>query len=374
MRFVEGVADVAPAAWNRLVGPENPCFEWAFLRALEEDSAIPSAGVLPVHATCWRGDALIAAVPLYVKGDGRGEFIYDYAWWRLAAAHGLAYYPKLISMAPFTPVPGSHLLVAPGEDRLALFATLLPVIEDWARESKLTGIHFLYVPDDEAQLLQDCGYLRRLSLQLMWENHGYASFGDYLARFRHKDRVKIKRDRRRLEEQGLTLVSRRGAELTSADAEAMRRFYLNTCAEHGTGSDYLGPGSWARLFELWADRLVLCGAQREGEWVGASLCYQHGDTLYGRYWGADEQLSGLYFNLAFYAPIELAIASGWTRFFAGAGLSRSKFSRGFDAVRVHSAHRLFSTPLATTLRRALEQERESVELELAELRERSRLK
>ena len=366
--------DVAPAAWNRLVGASNPCFEWAFLRALEEDSAIPSAGALPVHATCWRGDELVAAVPLYVKGDGRGEFIYDYGWWRLAAAHGVPYYPKLLSMPPFTPVPGSHFLVAPGEDRLPLIQTLLEVIEDWARESKLTGIHFLYVPEDEADVLEACGYLRRLSLQLVWENRGYASFDDYLARFRHKQRKGIKRDRRRFVEQGLTRVVRRGAELTSEDAATMRRFYLNTCVDHGTGSDYLGPETWARLFADWSERLVMCGAQRDGEWVGASLCYQHDDTLYGRYWGADEALSGLYFNLAFYAPIELAIEQGWSRFYAGAGLSRSKFTRGFDAIRVHSAHRFFSEPLAKTLGRALADEREAAELELSELRTRSRLK
>ncbi|MEZ6183810.1 MAG: GNAT family N-acetyltransferase [Planctomycetota bacterium] len=374
MRFAEGVGELDPAAWDRLVGPDNPCCTWAFLRAMELDSAIPGAGALPVHATCWRGDELVAAVPLYVKGDGRGEFIYDYAWWRVAAALGERYYPKLLSMAPFTPVPGSRFLVAPGEDRPALIATLLQVIEDWARESKLSGIHFLYLPEDEAALLADCGYLRRLTLQLVWENRGYQSFDDYLERFRHKDRVKIKRDRRRLEEQGLTLVTRRGAELGPEDAAAMRRFYLTTCAEHGTGSDYLGPETWEALFASWGERLVLTGAQRDGAWVGASLCFQHGDTLYGRYWGATERLSGLYFNLAFYAPIELAIASGWQRFYAGAGLSRSKFSRGFDAARIHSAHRLFSPRLSATLERAVAEERRDMELELEELRARSRLK
>src|SRR5690348_18438908 len=41
--------------------------------------ALPIYGVEPRHVTLWDGAELVAAAPLYVKHDGRGEFLYDHA-------------------------------------------------------------------------------------------------------------------------------------------------------------------------------------------------------------------------------------------------------------------------------------------------------
>jgi hypothetical protein len=63
-----------------------------------------------------------------------------------------------------------------------------------------------------------------------------------------------------------------------------------------------------------------------------------GDTLVGRYWGAERFVDGLHFNLCYYAPIEWAIGRGIRSFDPGMG-SPHKVRRGFRAVPNFSAHR-----------------------------------
>jgi predicted N-acyltransferase len=350
--------------------------EWAFLEACEAHSALPQYGVAPQHLTLWDDERLVAALPLYVKGDGRAEFIYDYHWYHLASRLGVEYYPKLVSMSPFTPVPGPHVLVAPDQDKSALIPTLAAVVERFAEEAELRGVHYLFLPDDEADALEGLGYVRRVTFQLVWTNDGYVDLDDFLSRFRSRDRVKFKRERRRLEEAGLRLERVTGDAIQPEHEEAIYRFYSRTCELYGTGSHYLQRGTWKRLFEAWRDRLHLFFAREEqpgGELVGGSLCVQKGEDLYGRYWGCREEVPALYFNMALYRPLELAIERGWRRFFAGSGNVAHKYSRGFQPWRTLSLHRLASPELQRALGRHLQQDRAETEAEIARLTASARL-
>lgn len=375
-RFVPGVAEVPRDAWDALTANASPFMEWAFLEAVEAHSARPEFGVLPQHLTLWDDDRLIAALPLYLKGDGRAEFIYDYHWYHLASRLGVEYYPKLVSMSPFTPVPGDHVLVAPGEDKAALIPLIAAVVERFAEQSELRGIHYLFLPEDEADALEGLGYVRRTTFQLVWRNDDYADHDAFLARFRSKDRVKIKRERRRLEDAGLRVERVSGEQITPEHEAAIYAFYTRTCDLYGTGSHYLQQGTWTRLFEVWRDRIHLCFAREDrpgGELVGGSLCVQKGDDLYGRYWGSREEVPSLYFNLAFYRPLELAIERGWKRFFAGSGNSPHKYSRGFQPLRTLSLHKLASPELQRVLGEHLREDRARTEAEIDALTQASRL-
>ena len=59
---------------------------------------------------------LVGAVPLYLKTNSYGEFIFDWAWANAAHRSGVRYYPKLVAAIPFTPATGHRLPVcdAPG--------------------------------------------------------------------------------------------------------------------------------------------------------------------------------------------------------------------------------------------------------------------
>src|SRR5512135_3234560 len=94
----------------------------------------------PVHLALFRGDRLDAAMPLYVKHHTWGEFVFDWAWADAYRRHGLAYYPKLVSCVPFSPVPGPRLLAKNDTDRAALIQSALK----FTHELGFSSFHILF--------------------------------------------------------------------------------------------------------------------------------------------------------------------------------------------------------------------------------------
>jgi predicted N-acyltransferase len=347
VRVLSGVEDVPQAAWDRLVGDASPFVEWAYLRACEVDSATPVHGIHPRHVTAWRGDELVGAVPLYLKRDGRGEFIYDFAWYQLSRRLRAPYYPKLVSMGPFAPFDVPHLLVHPADpERAAVREALLDAVE---AQPGAAGIHWLFVSDEDARALAARGYARRASLQLAWERGELTTFDAWLASLTSKDRVRTRRELRRVEEAGLEVERVEGDAVTLDDVDLMRRYYEATCAAHGTGSDYLKPGTWALLARDWRHRLVLFFAREGGRRVGGSLLVHKGLDLYGRYWGAEGDRPFLYFTLCFYRPIQHALERRLARVYAGAGVTFYKHARGFAPLPVTSMHRVADPGLQSAI-------------------------
>ncbi|MGB1409243.1 peptidogalycan biosysnthesis protein, partial [Alloalcanivorax venustensis] len=81
---------------------EFPFLTDAFLNALQDTgAATPSRGWGPCHLR--DGDALM---PIYARDGSRGEYVFDFAWADAYQRNGLAYYPKLVTAIPFTPVVG----------------------------------------------------------------------------------------------------------------------------------------------------------------------------------------------------------------------------------------------------------------------------
>lgn len=373
-QFVPGVKHLSREEWGRLEAGGSPFHDWDFLVAVEAASAVPEEGFAPAHLTLREDGRLVAACPLYVKGDGRAEFIYDWNWYALAAQLGIGYYPKLVAMCPITPAVAPRFLVEPGRDPEPLKRVLVETAESWARESGLSGVHWLFVTDEDAAFLGELGYLRRESAQLCLDAGRWTSFDDYLACFRARHRKAIKRERRRLAESGLRVDVIEGEDIADEHREALFRFYSKTCLEHGTGSDYLKRGSWDLLFANWRERLLLCTARDDsGKFAAASLSVQGGGQLFGRYWGSSGEWPGLYFELTCYAPLEAAIERGLGRFWAGFGNAAHKHARGFEPLTTLSMHRLFDERLGGILDQWLAKERGFVAEDMATARERSRL-
>jgi hypothetical protein len=78
------------------------------------------------------------------------------------------------------------------------------------------------------------------------------------------------------------------------------------------------------------------------------------DCLYGRYWGASEEIPGLHFEACYYQGIEYCIERGLQRFEPGAQ-GEHKISRGFLPTRTRSYHWIshpgFRAPIADFLKR-----------------------
>lgn len=359
LRVLESITDVPASAWDALLGPSPaPFARHAWLAAMEESgSATPETGWTPRHLTLWRGGALVAAAAAYLKGHSMGEYIYDFAWAQAARQLGVEYYPKLVVGAPLSPATCPRLLVAAGEaDPAALRKALREAAVALAREEGCSSVHVLYPLEEEADALEEAGFARRLTLQFHWRNPGYASFEDYLARFDSKRRNQLRREVRAPAAQGVRLATVRGEALGPEHAAHAFRFYEATCERHAWGRVQLTPDFFARVFRTLPDAVEFVEARREGRLLAGAFNLAWGDVLYGRYWGCDEELPFLHFNVCLYHSVAECIERGRRLFEPGAG-GEHKISRGFEPSGVHSAHLLFHPRLDRAVRSFLAEER-----------------
>ncbi len=361
---------MAPEAWDALVGDGCAFFEHAFLKGLERTGCVgPESGWHPRYVLAWRGRELVGALPLYRKDDSYGEFIFDWSWAEAAQRAGLPYYPKMVVAAPFSPVGGDRFLLASGEGEDTMDA-LLQGAREAAVAEPATGVHFLYASASEAAFLEARGFAIRRTHQFHWRNEGYDTFDDFLARFRSKRRNQIRRERRVVAEAGVSLRVLTGDEIGPAEVDHAWRLYLSTVMKFYWGRQYLNRAFFDHLGEHFRDRLMLVLAERDGQVLAGAVNVLKGDRLYGRYWGCNEDVRNLHFEVCSYAGIEAAIDRGVQVFEAGAGGGGHKFGRGFLPTTTYSAHELYLPALDDAVRRFLAHERQVLAAELESVQDR----
>ena len=168
---------------------------------------------------------------------------------------------------------------------------------------------------------------------------------------------------------GLDVRIVRGEALDDADWAAMAAFYRDNCFAHGS-HPYLRPALFDRLRETFSHRVVACMAYDAGTPCAASINFQKGAHLYGRYWGCAASHEFLHFELCYYRLIENAIDHGLRHFEAGAQ-GFHKLCRGLIPAEVHSAHWIREPALSRAVTRFLPGEAMQVKREIAMLNERS---
>ncbi len=367
LRTHESLGAIGPDAWDALVGAHWPFLEHSFLHGLELTQCVGGqTGWQPLPLGLYDGDALVAAAPLYLRTDSYGEFIFDWAWADFYHRNGVPYYPKLTVAPPFTPATGPRLLVHPGHlDPDRLRRLLAEGIHAVAQRLGASGAHVLFCEPAEAALLADAGWIARKTVQTAWHNPNYGNFEDFLATLRAPARKDIRRERRKVAEQGLDIRTLRGDQLDAAGWQALRRFYEHNVLRHGAEA-YLTPAFFAHLQHHLPHRVLACMALESGDYVAGTLSLQKGQHLYGRYWGCDAERPFLHFELAFYRLMDACIANGWTHFEPGAG-GGHKINRGMLPVLVDSAHWLAQPAFRQVIADHVAREREAMAVHAAEL-------
>jgi predicted N-acyltransferase len=374
IELADGIAALPRADWNALVGDGSPFLEWDWLASLEEAGCVgPETGWQPQPLVAWEGDRLVAACPLYVKGHSEGEFVFDWSWADAAERSGIRYYPKLLVGVPFTPVAGARFLVAPGEDRAVWIPRLAAALREICLGNELSSVHVNFCQPEETAPLEDSEYRLRVGIQYHWHNHEYGSFDDYLHAFRSKKRNQIRRERRAMDEAGVTLEALEGDAIDDSLFDPMFACYRKTVQEHYWGRQYLNRAFFELLRERFRERLCFVVARRGERILAGTTNVVKGDAFYGRYWGALEPLRHLHFNVCYYRAIEHCIERGLARFEPGAG-GDYKWLRGFDAAPTYSLHFLAEPRLAEAVGRFLEAERREADRAIAELDRASALK
>ena len=387
IRVADSPLEVNAADWNSLLAAQphtSPFMRHEYLAALHNSGSASSAtGWMPRFITLWRGDVLLAACALYVKNHSYGEYVFDWAWANAYEQHGLDYYPKAVVAVPFTPVPGARLLARDAESRRVLVQALV----QWCEAEKLSSLHLLFGADEDIAACSDAGLMLRNTVQFHWQNRDYKDFNDFLVGMNQEKRKKIRQERRKVAEAGVTFRWSRGADITQTDWDFFYQCYERTYLEHGN-APYLSRNFFQRLADTLPAMWLLFVAERAGRPIATSLiaidahpAVAEGQfslkaaphTAYGRYWGAIERVDCLHFEACYYQPLEWCITHGVQRFEGGAQ-GEHKMARALLPVTTTSAHWLAHPAFADAVERFLEREGEGIGAYMASLEQRSPFK
>ena len=354
-KVIESLAEVSVATWNHLNTETYPFLRHEFLHALERNGCLgENTGWYPQHIVLYADDnRLLGAMPLYIKDNSFGEFVFDWSWADAYNRHGLEYYPKLVCAIPFTPATGPRLLCAADADREQVTSQLLQSALQLAQQQQCSSLHYLFTHESEQRLLKQQGLLTRVGCQFHWHNKGYQDFEQFLATLNAKRRKNIRRERRLVKEADIELSVLTGDCATEADWVALHQFYSNTFFERGRLPP-LTLDFFCELGECMGEQLVLAFAGKAGQRVAGAISFCSDTALYGRHWGCLKEYNSLHFELCYYQYLEYCIARGIQRFEPGAQ-GEHKIWRGFLPTLTYSAHWIahpsFAAAIADFLRR-----------------------
>ncbi len=432
IRVADSPLAVDAAAWDALLHTQpnpSPFLRHAYLAALVESGcATAKTGWTPHFFTVSTANGLMAACAIFEKAHSYGEYVFDWAWANAYAQHGLPYYPKAVAAVPFTPVPGARLMARNAQAREALLQAVL----QWCEQRGMSSLHLLFVDDDDAAACERAGLMLRHTVQFHWTNVAptlatartalpptFADFDSFLMSLSQEKRKKIRQERRKVAEAGVSFRWSEGTNITPADWDFFYRCYERTYLEHGN-APYLNRSFFQRMADTMPEHWLLFIAERDGhsiasslialdthstrasdqtssgDWVTAcsaqvkeepakragptevgeqntlspSLRSENAKVAYGRYWGALERVDCLHFEACYYQPLQWCIEHGYQRFEGGAQ-GEHKMARALLPVKTTSAHWLAHPTFADAVARFLEREGAGIAGYLEELEGRS---
>ena len=421
IRVANSPLEINAGAWDALLQAQDnpsPFMRHAYLAALHQSgSANDKTGWKPHFFTLHMDQELVAACAIYEKSHSRGEYVFDWAWANAYAQHGLPYYPKGVAAVPFTPVPGARLMACTDAARSALLHAVLR----WCEKSGMSSLHLLFLSEADTDACEQAGLMLRHTVQFHWTNTtpGYADFDAFLATLSQEKRKKIRQERRKVAEAGVSFRWAQGHDITPADWDFFYRCYERTYLEHGN-APYLNRDFFQRIADTMPDHWLLFTAERNGHPIATSLValdeYSTGpssqnaqgdwaamysaqvkekpakrasdteqNTLqpslgaentkvaYGRYWGALERVDCLHFEACYYQPLQWCIEHGYHRFEGGAQ-GEHKMARALLPVRTTSAHWLAHPAFADAVARFLDREGQGIDNYIEALEQRSPFK
>ncbi len=336
-RFHGTIEEIDPASWDSLVEDNNPFLKHAFLAAMERWGCVGEHfGWRPNHLAIYRQGRLLAASPLYIKTNSYGEFVFDHAWADAYQRAGLAYYPKQVSSIPYTPATGNRLLIASGEDAARVTREMIRAIQLGSQQQAVSSMHWLFTTPQEGGMLKAQGMLERLGVQFHWQNRGYRDFDEFLDTLKAKRRKNIRRERRKVAEQGFRFRRIPGSQVTAAEWRLFADYYTKTFEERFS-LPTLNAGFFQEIGRTLGDQVILVLAYLEDRPVAGALLYRSDSVLYGRHWGGASEFDSLHFETCYYQGIEYAIEQGLHRFEPGAQ-GEHKIWRGFLPTLTRSQH------------------------------------
>lgn len=358
--WYQSIDEIDQTQWQRLFGNE-PFTQYAFLYALEQSKSVSAqSGWQPYHLAVFEGTKLIALAIGYLKSHSYGEYVFDWAWAEAYEQHGLAYYPKWLSGVPFSPIEGKRIAIEHANPA-RVYEYIIAQLNLHSIEQNWSSWHVNFCDESQAKFLTFEHAMLREGVQFQWFNKGYNSFEDFLHTLSSRKRKSLKKERAKITQQNITIQWLTGSEITIEIMQAFCEFYQRTYLKRSGHLGYLNMDFFVLLHTLLAKQIVVMLAKKADSIIAGTLSFVGENTLYGRYWGASEEVDSLHFELCYYQGIEYAIKHKLACFHSGAQ-GEHKIARGFEPVTTYSAHHIVNNDFRNAIDDYLVRERQHIAL------------
>ena len=335
----------------------NPFEDFSYLRAMEQSSAASEkSGWIPNHLGEIKNKKLISFLPLYKKFNSYGEFIFDHQWANALNRAGRNYYPKLLTAIPFTPCEGDRILAKDDKSKLNLIDAGIKKMET----EEIESWHILFPNESGKSVLRERNFVERYNYRFTWKNENFIDFDNFLSIFTSRQRATIRKERKSISKLGIEFKCKKHNEITDEDWNLFYVFYQKTYYERAQ-NPYLNK-EFFRLINTVNQivKPVIFFAEIAGEPIGASLCFEGSNTLYGRHWGATSKIKNLHFECCYYQGIEYCIKNN-LKFFDPGVQGEHKIRRGFQPHLSPSFHYFLREDLGEAVSDFCKSERTQIE-------------
>ena len=369
--IIDHIDTVKPDQWNSLSLDGNPFLRHEFLSALEQHHCVGERfGWIPQHIIATDQDgSLLGAVPMYLKDNSYGEFVFDWGWADAYQRNGLEYYPKLVVSIPYTPATGPRILIAPHAPRAAIADALIDKALQHAESLQVSSLHWLFTNAEDFRSLKQKQLLSRTGCQFHWHNQNYRDFDEFLNQLSSRKRKQIKRERRQVEDADISLKIHHGNDVNEHELHRFHQHYQSTFARLG-GYATLSKDFFQSICSSMPTNVMFVFAYYNKQHVASAFCVRGEHTLYGRHWGCDADFNGLHFEACYYQGIEYCINQGLSHFEPGAQ-GEHKVSRGFIPTATYSQHWIHNDQFRPIISEFLNREHQGMLHYIESLREHS---
>ena len=351
--------------WNKLNICNHPFTSYEFLNSLETSNSVSTkTGWTPKHILVKNAaNNLIGASPNYLKMHSYGEYIFDHSWANAFENAGGQYYPKLLSAIPFTPATGPRILLSPQKNNNdEILKLIIGTYEQLVKNNNLSSAHINFITKQLSDTLNKRNWIKREGLQFHWYNKKYQSFDDFLDELKSTKRKAIKKERKKINEYGLTIERLTGDALNVKIWDSFYEFYLSTIDKKWGGA-YLTKDFFYSINRSMKNKILLVIAKKNNDIIAGALNFIGKNTLYGRNWGSKLDIPFLHFELCYYQAIEYAIENKIQIVEAGAqGLH--KIQRGYIATSTYSAHYIQNDSFDKAIRGFVEMEANEIKKQI----------
>ena len=333
LNFVDNFDSIDEAQFSKLIRKNDaPFTQNSFLKALENSGCVGrDLGWTPKHLVKSNENVLSGFMPMYIKNNSHGEFVFDHSWSYALNRAGRNYYPKLLTAIPFTPCETRKIITESDANEY------VEKIIEFMEEKNIESWHVLYPDADLKKLFLENKLIERFGYKFIWKNKEYETFNDYLNIFKSRQRKNIKNERKKISDLNITFQIKESDSLTLEDWEEFFKFYKNTYEER-LQRPYLNIDFFKEIHKFKKIlKPVIFFAVHDDKKIAGSLCFIGNDTLYGRHWGSSFNIDSLHFETCFYQGIEFCIDKK-IKYFDPGVQGEHKIRRGFEPIRTSSFH------------------------------------